>query len=106
MIDQNQYTTLVVILNLLLQCVINFRRAKAVITELSKPAPVSKSLRFATQSLNRFARNCLLGHGNRLNSVGQTGVIHPAVRPLFTSTMAVMFGTVLIGTKGDIQQVN
>ncbi|KAK9230903.1 hypothetical protein WN943_021134 [Citrus x changshan-huyou] len=66
-----------------------YKRAKAVITELSKPAPVSKSLRFATQ----------------LNNVGHTGVIHPAVRPLFTSTMAVMFGTVLIGTKGDIQQV-
>ena len=49
MIDQNEYTTLVVILNLLLLYVINFRRAKAVITELSKPAPVSKSLRFATQ---------------------------------------------------------
>ncbi|KAK9227971.1 hypothetical protein WN944_020917 [Citrus x changshan-huyou] len=40
----------------------------------------------------------------KLNNVGHTGVIHPAVRPLFTSTMAVMFGTVLIGTKGDIQQ--
>ncbi|GAY53739.1 hypothetical protein CUMW_151350 [Citrus unshiu] len=59
---------------------------------------------FLLSTLNRFARNCLLGHGNWLNNVGHTGVIHPAVRPLFTSTMAVMFGTVLIGTKGDIQQ--
>ncbi|ESR38699.1 hypothetical protein CICLE_v10027486mg [Citrus x clementina] len=69
-------------------------KAKAVITELSKPAPVSRSLRFATQYSQSICTKLFAWSWKQAQQRW----------PLFTSTMAVMFGTVLIGTKGDIQQ--
>uniref|UniRef100_A0A7N1A9M9 ABC transporter domain-containing protein n=1 Tax=Kalanchoe fedtschenkoi TaxID=63787 RepID=A0A7N1A9M9_KALFE len=82
-----------------------YRRNKALIQELSTPAPNSKELYFPTQYSQSFFVQCLACFYKQRWSYWRNPP-YTAVRFLFTTFIALMFGTIFwdLGSKLDKQQ--
>uniref|UniRef100_A0A7N0RH17 ABC transporter domain-containing protein n=1 Tax=Kalanchoe fedtschenkoi TaxID=63787 RepID=A0A7N0RH17_KALFE len=82
-----------------------YRRNKALIQELSTPPPNSKELYFPTQYSQSFFVQCLACFYKQRWSYWRNPP-YTAVRFLFTTFIALMFGTIFwdLGTKLDKQQ--
>ncbi|XP_042510326.1 pleiotropic drug resistance protein 1-like [Macadamia integrifolia] len=82
-----------------------FKRNKAMIQEISKPSPGSKELHFSSQFSQSFINQCyvcfLKQHWSYWRNPSYT-----AVRLLFTTFVALMFGTIFwnLGSKSQNQQ--
>ncbi|KAL5975215.1 ABC transporter G member 39 [Asimina triloba] len=81
------------------------RRNKALIKELSSPPPGSKDLYFPTQYSQSFVTQCLACLWKQRMSYWRN-TSYTAVRVLFTTFIALMFGTIFwkLGTKTSKQQ--
>ncbi|KAK8525005.1 hypothetical protein V6N12_029855 [Hibiscus sabdariffa] len=82
-----------------------YRRNKALIEDLSKPAPGSKELYFATQFSQPFLTQCAACLWKQHWSYWRNPA-YTAVRLLFTTVIALMFGTLFwdLGTKTKRRQ--
>ncbi|CAI9094462.1 OLC1v1030207C1 [Oldenlandia corymbosa var. corymbosa] len=82
-----------------------YRRNKELIKELSKPAPGSKDLYFPTQYSQSFLTQCIACLWKQHLSYWRNPA-YSAVRFLFTSFIAIMFGTIFwnIGSKRKTKQ--
>ncbi|KAJ8755325.1 hypothetical protein K2173_019123 [Erythroxylum novogranatense] len=82
-----------------------YRRNKTMIAELSKPAPGSKDLYFPTQYSQPFITQCMACLWKQHWSYWRNPP-YTAVRFLFTTFIAIMFGTIFwkLGSKTSKQQ--
>ncbi|XWS19043.1 hypothetical protein CRYUN_Cryun32bG0097100 [Craigia yunnanensis] len=82
-----------------------YRRNKALIEDLSKPAPGSKELYFRTQYSQSFLTQCIACLWKQHWSYWRNPP-YTAVRLLFTTVIALMFGTLFwdLGSKTDRMQ--
>ncbi|KAG0503184.1 hypothetical protein HPP92_003256 [Vanilla planifolia] len=82
-----------------------FRRNKALITELSTPAPGSKELYFATKFSQPFFSQCLACFWKQYKSYWRNPA-YGAIRIFFTTVTAFIFGTIFwrLGSKTSTKQ--